>query len=182
MEAPLSEPFVTRRKKLLSRPDGSMLYGKLGKDFFSLGETLHPKMKIRFRLTGSGPKIYMINDNSNVSLGTVDSSLFTHRIARNDDYHNKRLHMLAYTPVESNSMETLAKTFIIATGQKQFIRESIFDNAPFRQIAIAMNTRSAVTGSYTWIPFRYQQSDFRQIRLLRGGQPIVDFDVSDKCR
>ena len=30
LEAPLSEPFLTRRMKMLSRPDGFMLYGKLG--------------------------------------------------------------------------------------------------------------------------------------------------------
>ena len=35
MEAPLSEPFFTRRMKMLSRPNGFMLYGKLGVDFFS---------------------------------------------------------------------------------------------------------------------------------------------------
>ena len=33
MEAPLSEPFFTTRMKLLSRPDGFMLYGKMGVDF-----------------------------------------------------------------------------------------------------------------------------------------------------
>ena len=38
MEAPLSEPFFTRRMKMLSRPDGFMLYGKLGVDFFSTSE------------------------------------------------------------------------------------------------------------------------------------------------
>ena len=36
MEAPLSEPFFTRRMKMLSRPDGFMLYGKLGVDFSPL--------------------------------------------------------------------------------------------------------------------------------------------------
>ena len=35
MEAPLSESFFTRRMKMLSRPDGFMLYGKLGVDIFS---------------------------------------------------------------------------------------------------------------------------------------------------
>ena len=34
MEAPLSEPFLTSRKKMLSRPGGFMLYGKLQVDFF----------------------------------------------------------------------------------------------------------------------------------------------------
>ena len=33
-EAPLSEPFFTRRMKLFSRPDGFILYGKLRVDFF----------------------------------------------------------------------------------------------------------------------------------------------------
>ena len=45
-----------------------------------------------------------------------------------------------------------------------------------------MNTNSAFTGSYTENPFWYQQFDFRQIRILRGGQPIVDFDAADNCR
>ena len=31
---PLPDPFLTKRMKLLSRPDGFMLYGKLGIDFF----------------------------------------------------------------------------------------------------------------------------------------------------
>ena len=30
METLLSDPFFTMRKKMLSRPDGFMLYGKLG--------------------------------------------------------------------------------------------------------------------------------------------------------
>ena len=42
MEAPLSETFFTRRMKMRSRPDGFMLYGKLGVDFFSTSELLCP--------------------------------------------------------------------------------------------------------------------------------------------
>ena len=48
--------------------------------------------------------------------------------------------------------------------------------------AIAMNTNSAFTGSYTENLFWYQQFDLRQTRILRGGQPIVDFDAADNCR
>ena len=79
-------------------------------------------------------------------------------------------------------METLAKTFISPARQKQFIQENNFNNALVRRIAIAMNTNSAFTGSFTENPFRYQQFDLRQIRILRGGQPIVDFDAADNCR
>ena len=50
MEALLSEPFFTSRMKMLSRPDGFMLYGKLGVDFFSTSELLYPNTKVRLRL------------------------------------------------------------------------------------------------------------------------------------
>ena len=68
MEAPLSEPFFTRRMKMLSRRDGFMLYGKLGVDFFSTSELLYPKMKKRLRLIRARPNFYMISDNPNISL------------------------------------------------------------------------------------------------------------------
>ena len=81
--------------------------------------------------------------------------------------------MLAYAPVEYNYLETLATTFIIPARQNQFIQENIFNNAPIRRVAIAMNTNSGFTGSFTENPFWYQQFDLRQIRILRGGQQIV---------
>ena len=93
---PLPDPFFTRRMELLSRPDGFMLYGNLGIDFSSTTELLYPNMKIRLRLIGAGPNFYMISDNPNVSLGIVDCSLYTRRIALKDDYHKKRMDMLAY--------------------------------------------------------------------------------------
>ena len=64
-------------------------------------------MKIRLRRIRARPNFYMISDNPNVSLGIVDCSLYTRRIALKDDYHKKRMDMLAYTPVEFNSLETL---------------------------------------------------------------------------
>ena len=45
-----------------------------------------------------------------------------------------------------------------------------------------MNTSSAFTGSCTENPFWYQQFDLRQIRILKRGQPDVDFDAADNCR
>ena len=90
--------------------------------------------------------------------------------------------MLAYTPVELNYLETLAKTLNIPARKNQFIQENISNIAPVRRIAIAMNTNSAFTGSYTENPFWYQQFVLRQIKILRGGQPIVDFDAAINCR
>ena len=70
----------------------------------------------------------------------------------------------------------------IAHFTLEFIQENIFNNAPIRRVAIAMITNSAFTGSFTENPFWYQQFDLRQIRVLRGGQSIVDFDTADNRR
>ena len=179
---PLLDPFFTRRMKLLSRPDCFMLYGKVGIDISSTSELLYPKMKFRLRLIRGRPNFYMISDNPNVSLGIVDCSLYTRGTALKDDYHKKRMDMLAYAPVEYIYLETLAKTFIIPARQNQFVQENIFDNAPIRRVAIAMNTNSAFTGSFTVNPFWFQQFDLKQIRRLRGGQPIVNFYTADNYR
>ena len=48
MEAPLSEAFFTRRMKMLGRPDGFMLFGKLGVDFFFFSELLYPILKLGY--------------------------------------------------------------------------------------------------------------------------------------
>ena len=143
-----------------------MLYGKLVVDFFSTSELLYSNKKIRLRLVRARSEFYMISDNPNFGLKIVDCSLYTRRIALKDDYHKKRMDMLAYTPVEFNYLEILAKTFIIPAGQNKFIQELIFNNAPNRRIAIAMNTDSVFNGSYTENPFWYQQFELRQIRVL----------------
>ena len=124
----------------------------------------------------------MISYNPNVSLGIVDCLHYTRRFAFKDDYHKKRMDMLAYTIVEFNYFETLARIFIIPARQNHFIQEKILNNAPVRLVAIAMDTNSVFTGSYTENRFWYQQIHLRQIRILRGGQPIVDFDAADNCR
>ena len=101
------------------------------------------------RLIGARPNFYMISDNPNVSLGIDECSLFTRRFAPKEENHKERMDMLAYTPVEFNYLEALAKTFIVPARQNQFFQEIIFNNSPVRRIAIAMKTNSAFTGSYT---------------------------------
>ena len=76
----------------------------------------------------------------------------------------------------------MAKTFIISARQIQLIQRNIFDNASIRRVAIAINTNSAFTVSFTEKHFWYQQFDFRQVRILRRGQLGVDFDTANNCR
>ena len=128
----LPDLFFTRSMKLLSRPDGFMLYGKFGIDFFSTSERLYPNMKIRLRLNRARPKFYMTSDNPNVCLGIVDYSLYTGRIALKDDYHKKRMDMLFYASVEYNYLETLAKTHSsYLRGKTNSIKKTFSTMLPF---------------------------------------------------
>ena len=79
-------------------------------------------------------------------------------------------------------METLAKTYIVPARQNQMIQEKVFNNTPIRRGAIAMNSNSAFTGFFAENVFCYQQFNLRDIRILRGRQPIVHNDTSDNCR
>ena len=97
MEVPLSEPFFRRSMEMLSRPDGFMLYGKLGVDFFSTYELLYPNLKIRLRLMRARTNFHLTNDNPIVSVRTDECLLYTRRIALKADSHRKRMDMLAYT-------------------------------------------------------------------------------------
>ena len=76
-------------------------------------------------------------------------------------------------------LEKLVETIIMPARQNQFFQGIIFNNAPIRRVAIAMNTNSAFIGSCTENPFWCQQFDLRQIRILRSGQPFVDLDTAD---
>ena len=178
----LEVPNFTRRMKLYSRHDGFMLYGKLGIDFLTTLELLYPNMKVRIRLIRERPIFYMISEKPNVSLGIVDCSLYTRCVMLKEDYHEKRMSQIAYAPVEFNYMETLAKSIIIRARQIKIIQENIFNNAPIRRIAIAMNSNSASTGSVAENQFWYRQFILRAIRRLKGGQPIVHHDKTDNCR
>ena len=146
-------PFFTRRMKLYSRPDGFMLYGKLGVDFRTTLELLYPNIKVRIRLIRARSNFDMISENLNNRLGIVDCSLYTRRVMLEEDYHKKRMSQIACAPVEYSYMESLAKTFIIPARPNLFIEENRFNNAPIRRIAIAMNSNSAFTGSFAENPF-----------------------------
>ena len=79
-------------------------------------------------------------------------------------------------------METIARTFIIPSRQNQFMQENIFNNAPIRRVAVAMNTNSAVAGSFHENPVIYQQLHLRELRIIRGGRAIVSLDTTSPCR
>ena len=124
----------------------------------------------------------MISYNPHVSLKVLDSSLFTRRAVVNEVYHQTIKYQLTHQPACYNFMETIARTFIIPSGQNQFIQENVFNNAAIRRIAIAMNTNSAFTGHFQENPFHYQKFGLREQRVVRGGRAIVSVDTTNDCR
>ena len=124
----------------------------------------------------------MLSDNPNVSLNIVDCSLFTRRVLVAEPNHQYLQWNLEREPAQYNYMETIARTLIIPSRRIQFIQEKIFNNAPIRRIAVAMNTNSAVAGPFHENPFSYQQFHLTELRNIRGGRAIVSLDTTSPCR
>ena len=174
-------PFIDREEELLLK-NGSTYYGKLAIDLFQCEKLLLPNTKVRLKLIRARPTFYMISCNPLVSPKVLDCSLFTRRVVVNELYHQTIKYQLTHQPACYNFMETIARTFIIPSGQNQFIHENVFNNAPIRRVAIAMNTNSAFTGQFQENPFHYQKFVLRELRIVRGGRAIVSLDTTNDCR
>ena len=151
---------------MLSGPDGFILFGKHGVDFFSTSELLYPNKKIRFRRIRARPIFYIFSDNPDISIGIFDYSFYTRRNTLEDDDHKKRKDMLAIAIVKFIFLETPATTSIFLARQNQFIHKNNVNNAPARRIVIPMNTNSAIIGLYIENPIWYEQPNLRRIRRL----------------
>ena len=82
--------------------------------------------------------------------------------------------------VEYNYLEILGRILSFCFTKPVHPRNT-FNNAPVLRNAIAMDTNSAFTGSYTENSLWYQHFCIRQIRIHRGTQPVVDFDTANDC-
>ena len=133
---------------------------------------LLPKTKVRIKLS----------ENPIVCLKIVDCSLFMRRILVAEPNHQNLQWNLEREPAHYNNMETIARIFIIPSRQNQFIQENVFNKTPIRRIAVAMNTNSAVVGSFHENPFNYQQFHLRDLRIIRGGRAICSLDTIYPCR
>ena len=173
------EPFRSRKAKM---NEEFFFYGMLGIDVFTYDKFLLPDVKIRLRLVRSRPNFYSItNQNINFSCSILQASLFTRQVINEDriftDFHSSlQLRLARY-----DFSDVLAKTFVILNGQNHYIQEKIGHNAPMRQLAIAMDTYMAFTGSLKSSAFRYKRFKFRSIRIIRGSL-VVDLDTRDNVQ
>ena len=124
----------------------------------------------------------MISHNPHVLLKVFDCSLFTRLVVVIEVYQQNIKYQLTQQTACFNFMETITHTFIIPSGQNQFIQENFFNNAPIRRIAIAMNTNSAFTGYCQENLSHYQKFGLRELIIVRGGRAIVSVDTTNDCR
>ena len=85
----------------------------------------------------------------------VDFLLFTRKILVAEPNHRYFQGNLDRKPAQYNYMETIARTFINPSDQKQFIQEKNFNNDPIRSKAVAMNKQPAFVRSFHENPFSY---------------------------
>ena len=115
-------------------------------------------MGVKLLLNGARPNFHMIRDNSNFSLGIVDCSLYKRRIALKNDYHKKRMDMLAYFTMEYTYLEILAKFSLFPLDKGSSFKKTL-NKAPLFRNATAMNTNTPISESFTENPLWYYRSE-----------------------
>ena len=118
--------FIDREEELLLE-NGSIYYGNLAIDLFQCEKLLLPNTKFRLKLIRARTNFYMISYNPHVSLKVLDCSLFTRGVVVNEVYHQTTKYQLTNQSACYNFMLTIARTFIIPSGQNQFIQEKDFN-------------------------------------------------------
>lgn len=177
-----SSPFTTR---IDQSGEEIVLYGRLAIDVFTCDKLLLPNINVRIRLIRSRPAFYLFTESTSSTTIIADikeASLYTRQVAVDDRVFRSITTNLQKEPARYNFTEVLPKTFIIPSGQNQYIQENIFNNAPIRRLALAMNSNSAFSGTKKSNPFHYQKFGLREIKIVRGNQVVSQLDCVNNAR
>ena len=154
MGACLFETFLTRRKKLLRKPDGFVLHGEGGLRFSPFLKEYKGNMKLVLKVIRAGLNYCKISDIWNFSLRIVDCSLQTgDKLIITGKQEEKCLHMLQW----SSAVWKLRQRPSPFLGSKTSSFKNYFYEDLVFCIDIEMNTISAFTASYIESSFWYQQ-------------------------
>lgn len=180
----LTDPNIQKRKVPVD-DDLYYYYGKLAIDLFTCDKLMLPNVNIRIKLVRSRPQFYLLMpeqtaDNLNVII--KEASLHVRHVAVDEGMLSSIQRNLLREPARYNYDEDLGKTFIIPSGQNQFIQENIFNNAPIRRLAWAMNLNTAFTGDRTLNPFHYRKFGLREIKIVRGNQVVYHVNYNNNSR
>ena len=154
-----------------------MLYGTLGVDFVSTLELPHPKTK--FYAGSKQNYTYVFQDWWQPQRWSWNSPLFA-----SDSLfcpQEGKSHKSEHACICSCSVQLLefcSKDFEQSCQTKSDCSRKLFINCPVCLIAVARKKNSSLIQSYTKNRFLFRWFDRREFRILRGGQPLVDFDAA----
>ncbi len=180
----LTDRVFTDRKDLTKKSEEVHLFGKLAVDIFNCDKLLLPNTNIRIKLIRNSPNFCLISseDTKGFRIKFIHASLHVRQLTVSESVHRSISNALSKSPARYIFPEIRPKSFIIPNGQNQFIRENIFSNEPVRRIALAMNLNADFTGAMRTNPFNYRKFDLREIRISRGGQPLVMMNLENNVR
>ena len=148
--------------------------------FFSSSDFLYPILKNILQPFRARPYFDKASENPYVSLGIVDCSLYTCCFVPKDDDHTKRSYACIYS----------CGILFLGDSSKVFHHSCQTKSIPHWIRSLQTSSSSdcdcneykfSFIGSYTENQFWCQLFGFRQIKVLRRGQPIVDFDAAHVC-
>ena len=188
------ETIKNRHEKTKNSQEHTV-FGKLAVDLFNCDKLLIPNSAMRITMIKSNPNFCLItttnvpNPADNVqgkpkyySVKFLRAKLHVRQMNVTEPIHRSINNALAKGPARYTYPEINPKTFIIPAGQNSFIKENVFNNAPIRRIAIAMNTNADFTGSLASNPYHYQKFDLREIKIYRNGQPLIICNTEQNVR
>ena len=158
-------------------------YGSLAIGLFACETLLFPNVNLRLKLIRSSPAFYMIDTGRlNSEAIILEACLFNRQVAISDNWMRNFKSRLLREPANFYYKEELPKMFIIHAGQNQFIQENIFSKKPIRMIDIAMNLNNKFSGTCNTNPFHFRKFGFRQVKIVRGNQTIVNLKTENHVR
>ncbi len=179
-----TDQVFTDRKALTEKGKVLHLFGRLAIDVFSCEKYLIPKATIRIKLIRSNPNFCLIGDDETkgYKVKIESASLFVRKMVLLKESNDALFKTLNRVPSRYIFTDIRSKTFIIPANQDQFIRENVFNNDPIRRIAIAMNKNADFSGSLKTNPFHYRKFGLREIRIIRGSQPLISMNTENNVQ
>ena len=111
----------------------------------------YPNMKFRLCLIGARPNFYRNTDTSDVGLGKVEFSIYTHRFAVKYIYLKKNIGHVRIYSWRVQLLGRFGKDDYELYHTKPVFSRKQFNNVPVRPMAIGKTTNSFL-GSHTKIP------------------------------
>jgi len=185
-----SNPTVTAnnnfdtRKAWTANDATKTFIGEFPLDFFAAGQLLIPGSQMRIQLVRHKRDFVLCSNDdaanrpdANVEITDICFKVRQSKVS--EPTYSSFLKMHQQTPVIYNYPETVTQVVNIPRGSRQLIKEDLLPGSDIRRLTLALTESTRLAGDYTSNPFSFGKNDLRQVKIFRGGIPIVDIDLTD---